>query len=92
MAKYLAVHPVDPPVGMDAVGPLAQKAKAGVTPDAYWVKSWCELNDNGEVTAVYCEWDGKDAQTVKDALTRLIPELPFSKVSTMAEIQGEDFR
>jgi len=92
MAKYLAVHPVDPPVSMDAVGPLAKKAKAGVSPDAYWVKSWCELNDNGEVTAVYCEWDGKDAQTVRDALIRLIPELPFSKVSTMAEIQGEDFR
>ena len=51
MAKYLAVHPVDPPADMDAVGPLAKKAKAGVTPDAYWVKSWCELNDDGQVTA-----------------------------------------
>jgi len=51
-----------------------------------------QLYLNGQVTAVYCKWDGKDAQTVRDALTRLIAELPFSKVSTEAEIQGEDFR
>ena len=92
MAKFVAVHPVDPPVKMDSVGPIAKKAKAAVTTDAYWVKSWCELNDSGDVTAVYCEWDGKNAQTVKDALTKSIPELPFSKVSPVAEIQGEDFR
>ena len=91
MAKYIAIHPVDPPAIMDSVGPLAKKAKAVVSTDAYWVKSWCKLNDSGEVTAIYCEWDGKDAQSVREALTQSIPELP-GEVSPMAEIQGEDFR
>ena len=92
MGKFIAVHPVDPPVGKDAVVPIAKKAKAGLSLDAYWVKSWLKLNDKGEVTAVYCEWDGKHAQSVRDALTKSIPELPFSEVSEMAEIHGEDFR
>jgi hypothetical protein len=40
MGKFIAVHPVDPPVGKDAVVPIAKKAKAGVSLNAYWVKSW----------------------------------------------------
>lgn len=92
MAKYLAIHPVDPPVNADDVGPIAKKAKAAVTKDAYWVKSWLKLTDDGKVAAVYCEWDGKDAESVKSALKQSIPELPFSEVSQMGEIHGEDFR
>jgi len=80
MSKFIAIHPVDPPAIMDSVGPLAKKAKAEVSTDAYWVKSWCKLNDSGEVT-----------QSVRDAITKSIPELP-GEVSPMAEIQGEDFR
>ena len=91
MSKFIAIHPVDPPASMDSVVPVAKKAKAGVTTDAYWVKSWCKLNNNGEVTAIYCEWDGKDAQSVRDDVAQSIPELP-GEVSPMAEIQGEDFR
>lgn len=92
MSKYLAIHPVDPPLSADDVGPVAKKAKAVANKDAYWVKSWLKLNDEGKVTAVYCEWDGKDAEAVKGALRSSIPELPFSEVSQMAEIHGEDFR
>jgi hypothetical protein len=82
MAKYLAIHPVDPPVNADDVGPIAKKAKAAVTKDAYWVKSWLKLTDDGKVAAV----------SVKSALKQSIPELPFSEVSQMGEIHGEDFR
>lgn len=92
MSKYLAIHPVDPPLNADDVGPVAKKAKAAANRDAYWVKSWLKLNEEGKITAVYCEWDGKDAESVKTALMDSIPELPFSEVSQMTEIQGEDFR
>ena len=92
MSKFVAVHPVDPPVKMEDVGPVAKKAKAGLSTDAYWVKSWLQLNDSGEVTAIYCEWDGKDKEAVKNALDSTIPELPFSELSQMAEIHSEDFR
>ena len=92
MPKYLAIHPVDPPVNTDDVVPIAKKAKNAVSADAYWVKSWLQLSDEGKVTAVYCEWDGKDADSVKNTLSGTIPELPFSSVTQMAEIHGEDFR
>ena len=92
MSKYLVIHPVEPAVSKDDVVPIAKKAKNALTKDAYWVKSWLKLNDKGEVSAVYCEWDGKDADSVKETLKNSIPELPFSEVTEMSEIHGEDFR
>ena len=92
MSKFIAIHPVDPPVSKEDVVPIAKKAKNALSADAYWVKSWLKLNDKGEVSAVYCEWDGKDINSVKETLNNSIPELPFSEVTQMTEIQGEDFR
>ncbi len=54
-------------------------------------KSWLQLNDKGEIITVYCEWDGKDAEAVKQAL-KSIPELPAKSISPMAEIHGESYR
>lgn len=70
MPKFVAIHPVDPPAPYpsDAVKSLARKCKAGLSMDAYWVKSWLQLNDKGEVTRVFCEWDGKDAESVRKSL------------------------
>lgn len=92
MSKFIAIHPVDPPVSKETVVPIAKKAKNAISADAYWVKSWLKLNERGEVSAVYCEWDGKDVNSVKETLKNSIPELPFSEVTQMAEIQGEDSR
>jgi len=92
MPKYIAIHNLVPAANKEDVGPVAKKAKSGLSTDAYWVKSWLKLNDKGQVDAIYCEWDAKDAQSVRDALTNTIPELPFSEVSPMAEIHSEDFR
>jgi hypothetical protein len=53
------------------------------------VKSWIKFNDSGKVTAVYFEWDGKDAKSVKKSLTSSIPELPFPEVCQMAKIHAK---
>ena len=92
MSKYLVIHPVEPAVSKEEVVPIAKKAKDALTKDAYWVKSWLKLNENGDVSAVYCEWDGKNEESVKEVLKSSIPELPFSEVTQMSEIHGEDFR
>jgi hypothetical protein len=93
MPKFIAIHPVDPPAPQDAVPPLAKKCKAGVSLDAYWVRSWLQLNEKGEVTKVFCQWDGKDAESVRKSLEASLPELPPSDgVFQMTEIHGEDFR
>lgn len=48
MPRFIAIHPVDPPVDAGAVGPIAKKCKAGLSLDAYWVKSWLQLTDEGK--------------------------------------------
>jgi hypothetical protein len=95
MAKFIAIHPVDPPVPFPSEGftGLAKKCKAGLNLDAYWVCSWLQLNDKGEVTKVYCEWDGKDAKSVQKSLDATMPELPPSGgIFRMVEILGESYR
>ncbi|MGB7291119.1 MAG: hypothetical protein WBD99_02990 [Thermodesulfobacteriota bacterium] len=93
MPKFIAIHPIEPPAPQEAVPPLAKKCKAGVSLDAYWVGSWLQLNEKGEVTKVYCEWDAKDAESVRKSLAVSLPELPPSEgIFPMAEIHGENYR
>lgn len=74
--KFITIHPVDPPVSRGAVVSIAKKCKAGVSLDAYWLSSLLQLNDEGEVTKLFCEWDGKDAESVRNSLPASIPEFP----------------
>ena len=93
MPRFIAIHPVHPTVDAEAVGPIAKKCKAGLSLDACWVKSWLQLTDEGKVSKVFCEWDGKDAASVRKSLAASIPELPPTEgVFQVAEIRGEDFR
>jgi len=41
---------------MDTTVPAAKSVKAYHTPDAYWVKSWLQLNEEGKITKIICEW------------------------------------
>ncbi len=93
MPKFIAIHPVDPPVNPEAIAPIARRCKANVSLDAYWVKSWVQLNDQGLVTRVFCEWDGTDADAISENVGSSIPELPASEgIFRMVQILGEDFR
>lgn len=47
MTKFLAVHPLSAPATVEEATPLGKKAKANATVDAYWVRSWCQLNKEG---------------------------------------------
>ena len=76
MPKYVAIHPVEPPVDKEAVASVATKCKASLSTDAYWVKSWLQLDESGRVSRVFCEWDSKDEETLRKTLLASIPELP----------------
>ncbi len=93
MPRYIAIHPVEPPVNGELVAPMAKKCKANLTSDAYWVRSWLQLTDDGRVSKVFCEWDSKDVDSVRHSLAASIPELPPSEgIFEVVEIRGEDFR
>ena len=71
MAKFLVVHPVGNEMTLEAATPVAKAAKANSTVDAYWVKSWY-AREQGKL---YCEWDAKDAASIRQVLEKVVKDL-----------------
>jgi hypothetical protein len=90
MPKFLAVHPLPKPATVEEATPLGKKVKSLCTADAYWVVSWCQLNDQGRVMKILCEWNGKDLKTVKNVVDK--SGLPCEGVYPMMKVDSEDFR
>ena len=91
MAKFLVSHPIGKELTKEAGIPVAKAVKRGCTPDAYWVKGWY-ARDEGKF---YCEWDAKDAQSVRQVLKTTAPEFPIEGIYEMEKDMifiGEDYR
>ena len=89
MGKFVVVHPVGKEMTLEAVRPIGKAVKAGSTVDAYWVGSQY-LREEGKA---YCEWDAKDASSIRKVLAKAAPELPIEGIYAIDFIvQGEDFR
>jgi len=91
MPKFLVVHTLPTPVAMDEATPLGKKARANITLDAYWVKSWAQLNEEGKIVKIYCEWNAVDAESIRK-VTAKVPELPVDGIYPMAIVDSENFR
>jgi len=91
MGKFLAIHTLKSAVTIEEATPIAKAAKAKSTLDAYWVGSWCQLNNEGKITRILCEWDAKDAQSIEKIL-KAIPGLPIDGVYPLAKVEGESYR
>lgn len=88
MAKFLVVHPVGKELNLeDTSGGKA--IKAGLTVDAYWVRSWYAREEG----KLYCEWDGEDVESVRQVVTKAAPDFPTEGVYKIEMIlSSEDFR
>jgi len=91
MPKFLAVHPMPKPVTFKEGTPLGKKVKANATLEAYWVKSWAQLNEEGKIVKLFCEWNAVDIGAVRKVIAK-IPELPTEGVYPLAILDSEDFR
>jgi len=91
MPKFIALHTLPEPGEPDATIPLAKKVKANSTLDAYWVGTWVQLNEEGKVLRFICEWNAKDAQSVKKVFDK-VPELPVDGIYPMTKLEPEDYR
>jgi hypothetical protein len=91
MGKFLTIHTFPSPMTPEEGAPAAKAVKAACTTDAYWVGSWVQLNEQGKVTKMFCEWDGKDAQSVRNTLGK-VPNVPTDGVWPMAKVDGETYR
>ena len=61
-------------------------AKANSTTDAYWVKSYLVP----ELGKIYCEWDAKDAESIKQVFSKT--GTPYDKITETKIVFSEDFR
>jgi len=89
MAKFLVVHPVGSELTMEGTTPIGKAVKAGSTIDAYWLRSWYAREEG----KLYCEWDAKDAESVRKIITKAAPDMPLEgvyKIEMM--VHSEDFR
>ncbi len=91
MGKFLVVHPLSSPVTVEEGTPIAKAVKANSTLDAYWVGSWAQLNQQGKITKLLCEWDAKDAESVRKIVSK-IPGLPTEGVYPISKLDAEAFR
>ncbi|MHA1198402.1 MAG: hypothetical protein ACTSQF_03525 [Candidatus Heimdallarchaeaceae archaeon] len=91
MAKYLAIHPFPEPAPVDVVTPIGQAVKSYCGADAYWVKSWAILNENGHIKKILCQWDAKDMDSIMKIIDK-IPNLPTEGIYPLGIFQAEDFR
>jgi hypothetical protein len=91
MGKFLAVHPLPSPITLEEGTPIAKAVKANSSVDAYWVGSWAQLNQQGKITKLLCEWDAKDAESINKIMSK-IPQLPTEGVYPMVKVDAEAYR
>ena len=95
MAKFLVVHPVGKELTLEAAEPVGKAAKANSTVDAYWVKTWYAREEG----KLYCEWDAKDAESIRQVINKanedLGSEFPVEgiyKLDVEFSVSSENFR
>ena len=91
MAKFLVVHPVGKKLTLEAATPVAKAVKANATVDAYWVRSWYAREEG----KLYCEWDAKDAKSIRQVVTKAAPEFHVEGIYELESefmVSSEDFR
>lgn len=91
MSKFLVVHPVGKDLTLEAATPIAKAIKANVSKDAYWIKT----SYAREAGNLYCEWDAKDAASIRDLLSKAAPGFPTSdiiKLDDAFSVYSEIFR
>lgn len=91
MGKFLAIHTLPSPATVEEATPIAKAVKANSSTDAYWIGSWLQLNEQGKITKLFCQWDAKDIETIRTILGK-IPQLPTDGIYAMAKADAEAYR
>ncbi|MDD3777486.1 MAG: hypothetical protein PHN32_07775 [Actinomycetota bacterium] len=95
MAKQLLIHALPSPIPIAQAEQVAKVAKSLSDANAYWVSSWIQLDDKGDVVKIFCEYDAKDA----DSLGKLVAEMgkqftdfPCEGPFPLMKVEGESYR
>ena len=95
MGKFLLIHALPSPIPIDQAEPIGKAAKALSNPNAYWIGSWIQLDDKGNVSRIICEWDAKDVESINkinEQILKKIPGFPIDGPYPMMKVDGESYR
>jgi len=84
------MHPIPAPITLQEATPVAKAAKANSTLDAYWVRSWAQMNEEGKIVKIFCEWNAANADAVLQVLKKV--PAPYEGPFPMAIVDSEDYR
>jgi len=84
------MHPIPAPITLQEATPVAKAAKANSTLDAYWVRSWAQMNEEGKIAKIFCEWNAANAEAVLKVLKKV--PAPYEGPFPMAIVDSEDYR
>ena len=90
MPKFLAVHPMPSHPTFAETMPIAKMVKANSTVDAYWVRSYAQLDEEGRLVKMFCEWNAKKIEDVR----KVLADVPIETegIYPMSIVDSEDFR
>ena len=90
MAKFLAIHPLPIPASVEDATPAGKWAKAHSTVNAYWVRSWAQLNEEGKIVKILCEWNAPNIEEARKVLANA--PMQTEGIYPMIVLDSEDFR
>ena len=79
MSRFLTVHPVGKELTWGFTIPIREAFDASASLDAYWVGSWYSREEG----RWYCEWNGKDAESIRRIIANAASELPTEGIYRM---------
>jgi hypothetical protein len=90
MPKFLAVHPFPSLPTFAEAMPIARMVKANSTVDAYWVRSYAQLNEEGKIVKLFCEWNARNIEAIR----KVVADIPIQTegIYPMSIVDSEDFR
>lgn len=90
MPKFLAVHPMPTHPTFAELMPIGRMVKEKSTVDAYWVRSYAQLNEEGKIVKLFCEWNAKKIEDIR----KLLADIPIETegIYPMSIVDSEDFR
>mgnify|MGYP000303553330 CR=1 FL=1 len=88
MAKFLAIHTLPVPITPEEAMAVGNAVKSNVTVDAYWVSSWAQLNEEGKIVRIYCEWNAKNADAIREVFSK-IQVFPVDGIYGLAVVDPE---
>lgn len=79
MGKFLSVHSIGEELTWSTTAPFRKAFDASASIDAYWVGSWYSREEG----RWYCEWNAKDAESIRRIIDQAASELPIEGIYRM---------